>query len=262
MDENLEKEAVSPEGTSEETTPVESPTTNEPIEEVEEISEEDASEAETTEAEAIETKKGAQNRIRNLVKERDEYRDQVQSLSDRLAEISRSDDPVGYIPNIPQYQNEPVVSPGEELSAEELNRRIQAREQRIVQTVSAQNVLMQKQQEAVQRINNEAQQVMKLHPELDPDNDNFDRDLSETITEAVEAHVRANPYSASVSKFVNKLMKPYKASVSKEAGKATEKIAEQASQAALRPSSISRKEKTAGEMTLAELEAKLGVVQA
>ena len=48
--------------------------------------------------------------------------------------------------------------------------------------------------------------------------------------------------------------------IATEVGQASENIAKQVSQAALRPTSVRKSEKTASELSIAELEAKLGVV--
>src|SRR5690606_19136586 len=114
---------------------------------------------------------------------------------------------------------------------------------------------------AVTRINSEASEIMREYPELNPDSDQFNRELSESITEAVEAQIRLNPYSASVKQIVGKLMKPLKGAVTKEVGKASDTMAKQVSQAALRPTSVRKGEKPAEEKTIAELEAELGIVQ-
>jgi len=117
-----------------------------------------------------------------------------------------------------------------------------------------------KKSEAINRINNEAAEVVRKYPELDPESDDFNRELSDTVTEAVEAHVKANPFSASVKGFVAKLMKPYQGAVTKEVGKANEQLAKQVSSAALKPTSVSKKEKSASEKTIEELERELGIV--
>jgi hypothetical protein len=102
---------------------------------------------------------------------------------------------------------------------------------------------------------------LRKYPQLDPDSDQFDPELSETVTEAVEAKVKSDPYNASVKGFVDKLMKPFQKAVTKEVGKMGETIAKQVSQSALRPTAVKSTEKQSKDMSLEELEAKLGVVQ-
>jgi flagellar biosynthesis chaperone FliJ len=213
-------------------------------------------ETSTEASETVETvekpKKGAQSRIKELNSE-------VKSLKEKLAELTS---PVGLQTDYqPQFNpTEPIVADGEEISVQELNQRIAQRDQRLLQQASANSELRIKQTEAVNRINSEAINVVRKYPQLDPENENFDQELSDSITEATEAYVKSAPYSASVSQFVDKLMKPYTRAVEKEVGKATANIAKQVTEAALRPTSIQKGEKTANELSIAELEAKLGVV--
>jgi len=252
---------------SEGNTPIATPVVEEkPTEEVLAPEEETKVESEEMQAETVEEapeegkKKGYEQRVRELVRQRDEEKAKAQSFAEKLAELTGSIEPqVGYQP---QYTppTGPIVSPGEEIEAEELERRIQAREQKTLQQADALAILRMKQQEAVDRINNEANEAIKSYPQLDPDSEEFDKELSESVTEAVEAHVRADPFNASVKNFVGKLMKPYQRAVTKEVGEVTENIAKQVSETALRPSSIKPKEKTADEKTLKELEEELGVV--
>jgi len=206
-------------------------------------------------------KKGYEQRVRELVREREEEKAKAKSLAERLAELTGSVEPqVGYQPPIYEPPREPIVSPGEEIDANELERRIQAREVQTLQKADALAILRAKQQDAVNRINNEASEMMKAYPELDPESDSFDKELSESVTEAVEAYVRADPYKASVKNFVGRLMKPYKRAVTKEVGEVTENLAKQVSEAALRPTSVKPKEKAVSEKTIKELEEELGVV--
>lgn len=207
-------------------------------------------------SEGVETeerpKKGAQSRIKEL-------NSKVKSLEEKLAELTS---PVGLQNDFqPQFNpTEPIVADGEEISVAELNQRIALRDQRLLQQASANSELRIKQTEAVNRINSEAVSVIRKYPQLDPENENFDQELSDSITEATEAYVKSAPYSASVSKFVDKLMKPYTRAVEKEVGKATANIAKQVTEAALRPTSIQKTEKTAAEKSIAELEQELGIV--
>ena len=245
------------EGNISDTTPV-------PGKPAEEVSEPKGKEAETEEkvsevSEEEAKKKGYSQRVRELVKEREEEKAKVKSLAEKLAELTSSEEPKAYQPTS-ALQEEPIARPGEELDASELERRLQAREQRILQKADALSTLRAKQSDVVNRINSEANEAIKAHPQLDPDSDSFDRELSETVTEAVEAHVRANPYKSSVKKFVGRLMKPYERAIAKEVGQETENIAKQVSGAALRPTSIKPKEKPANDKTIEELEEELGVI--
>lgn len=195
-------------------------------------------------------KKGANARIRELNAKAKRAEQKADSLEQRLAELTGSGEPKA--PTEGPYT--PQIEPGGEYSPDQFK-------QEVMKTADALVTLRVKQAEAIQRINTEATQVLRDYPELDPDSDTFDSELSESVTEAVEAHVKANPYSASVRKFAERLMKPYRRAVTKEVGKATENIAKQVSEAATRPTSVTAKGgKSAKDMTIDELEKELGVV--
>ncbi len=222
----------------------------------EETTEEDVQAESTEEAQTEETvgesRKGAQSRIRQLNSEKRAVEEEVRTLKEKLEELTK---PVGFNPmqtdnQIPQdsyYNDDGTIDPVQY-------------EAQIVKKINAQNELRFRQQEAINRINSEAIESMNKYPELNDKSEDFNKDLSDSITEAVEAHVRANPYSASVAKFVDKLMKPYTRAIDREVGQATENIAKQVSQAALRPTSTRQQEKPASEKSIAELEAELGMV--
>lgn len=227
-------------------------------EETEDVSA-DTGEVDTEETEGV-NKKGYSNRVRELNARAKRAEAEAESLSAKLAELSRPSSTEGY--QFPPIQDDPIVNAGEEIDALELDRRLRAREQRILQQADALATLRGKQNDAVNRINSEAQKVMQKYPELDPDSENFNKELSDAITEATEAHVRGAPYTASVINFVDKMMRPYKGAVSKEVGDMTKAVAKQVSEAALRPTSVREKERPATEKSIAELEAELGVIQA
>lgn len=233
----------------------------EDVEEVtESVDEESIEETESNETEGV-NKKGYSNRVRELNERAKRAEAEAESLSAKLAELTNSSsNDVGY--DSTQLQDDPIVSEGEEIDALELDRRLRAREQRILQRADALATLRGKQNDAINRINSEANKVMQKYPELNPDSDRFNKELSDAITEATEAHVRGAPYTASVINFVDKMMRPYKGAVSKEVGDMTKSIAKQVSEAALRPTSVHEKEKPAREKSIAELEAELGIVQA
>ena len=230
------------EDTSIDTTPVpETKTTEEVLETQEEATAEPSvEETETEEA----PKKGANQRIRELNEKAKQAEAKAQSLADRLADLTGSVEPQQYTPQ---------VQPGEEISPEQY-------QSDVLRAADGLVTLRIKQSEAVNRINNEANEVLRSYPELDPDSDSFDKELSDTVTEAVEAQVRVTPYTASIKKYVDRLMKPYKRAVTKEVGKETENIARQVSQSALRPTAVRQVEKKIEDMSIAELEAEIGVV--
>ena len=207
----------------------------------------------------VEVNKGEENRIRELSHLNKVKEQEIKSLQDRINELTTQQEPSF---QFPEYNpNEPLVKPGEDtLDANELNKRISDREHRLLRTAEARAELRTRQIDAENRIKSETEQVMQTYAQLNPSSKEFDQELSETVTEALEAHIRVNPYNAKVKQFAEKLMKPYRKAIDKEVGQATEKIARQVSEAALRPTSVRKQEKTAAEKTIAELEAELGIV--
>jgi hypothetical protein len=194
-------------------------------------------------------KKGYSQRVRQLANKAKAAEDKAKSLEETIAELTGSEEPRADLPTF-----EPQVKPGAEISPEQYK-------QDVMRSADALVTLRVKQSEAANRINNEASEVIRTFPELDPESGDFNEELSDTVTEATEAYVKANPYTGSVKKFVAKLMKPYKRAVTKEVGKATEQITKQAAEAALKPTSVRKDEKTVKDKTIAELEQELGVVQ-
>lgn len=241
--------------------PAESPTTNETTEEVPQSTEQEASDTDFADTQTAESNKGANQRIRELNQRAKQAEQRAKSLEEKIAELTA---PVG-VPNFQQEvqfnPQEPIVAPGEDIDVNELNRRIQAREQNLLKQADARSELRQRQTEAIARHNSESKAAIQKYPQLNPDSDSFDPELSESITEATENLIKSNPYSASVEKFVDKLMKPYSRAVAKEVGKVTENVAKQVSETALRPTSIRKQEKPATEKSIAELEQELGIVQ-
>ena len=248
--------------------PEEPSTSEETTEEVEEPQAEVATEAEGTETETAESKKGYSNRVRELnTKAKDAEAKaeaaeaKAQSLSEKLAEIT---EPIGL-----QGQESPTYNPqvqdGEQITPE--------RYQGDVANAANQVVDWRlKQERAVNQIDKDANAMLRKYPELDPDGDSFNKELSDAVTAAVEKEavtvsydrtgkpIRTVNLNANVKGMVNTLMKPYKAAVTKEVGQATENIAKQVSETALRPTSVRKQEKAPGDKTLEELEQDLGIV--
>jgi len=213
-----------------------------------------------TEGEGAETgegsKKGYSQRVRELnakAKEAEararEAEERAKSLAEKLGELTGSEEP---LPLQGPYQ--PQVMPGEEISLDQYK-------QDVMRTADSLVQIRIKQQDAINRINNEANEVIKEYPQLDPDSKEFDQELSDSVTAAVEAQVRANPYKASPKQLVAKMMKPYKRAVTKQVGQVTENIAKQVSETATRPTGVASSEKKFEELSIKEMEEKLGVVQ-
>ena len=237
----------------EEVVPVEPSTTETTTEEVAKTPEE--AETKTVETEPVETetegeKKGAQSRIRELNTKAKVAEEEAKSLREKLAELTS---PVGQGAQMPQYSpQEPITG---EIDANEFQKRV-------LQQADARTELRIRQSEAVNRINNEASEVEQKYPELNKNSENYNKRLSEKVAETVEKLVKANPYTTSVKKEVEDIMSLFNEGIATEVGQAGENIAKQVSQAALRPTAVRKQEKSAKELSIAELEAKLGVVQA
>ena len=236
--------------TTQSTTPVEEETT--------EVQEEEASPETTEESTKKETKKGYSQRVRELNQRAKEAETKAQSLEEKLAEMTASLKPGDNIPNFDPLT--PLVKPGEELTAEELNSRQVEREKELMKRQSQISYLQSQQVTTLDRINREAKESVKKYSELDPNSENFDRELSETLTEAAEAYVRANPQK-SLETFVDKQMKFYKRAASREAKVESEEIAKQADQSAVRPSAAKSEDKKFEYKTIEEMEATLGFTE-
>jgi hypothetical protein len=193
-------------------------------------------------------KKGAEARIRELNAKAKSAEEKAKSLEEQLAELTS---PAGQVPQVQQYQ--PQVQPGQELTTEQYK-------QDVLQTAQGVVDLQIKQNNALNRINSEAGEVIRKYPQLDPESDSFNKELSDSVTAATMAHVRAEPYTASPKKFVEQMMKPYLRAVTREIGKETENIAKQVSETAVRPTSAQPTEKSFKELSIKEMEKKLGIV--
>jgi len=202
--------------------------------------EETLTEEETTEGTPkVEGRKTAESRIKRLVTEKKEAEAKAESLADQVRKMTA--------PKLPQY--EPTNTANEtELTVEEVLRRADTLTQ-----------IRLAQQDNLHRVNNEALEAIKAYPELDPDSESFDPELSESISQATMASIQANP-TAPVRKFVDSLMRPYKRAVEKQATGQAEALTKQASQTAMRPTQVQEQEKPFSELSIEEMEKKLGVV--
>jgi hypothetical protein len=206
----------------------------------------DDEEAEGTleeEAEAPEraSRKTAQSRIRELNAEKKQAQERADSLAEQVKKLTSYKPTQDFVPQAPENQET-------ELTYEELMRRQDA----LVQIRLAQ-------QENVHRVQNEAVEAINAYPELNPDSEGFDSELSESISQAVLAKVQADPTS-SLRSFVDSLMRPYRRSLEKQEAGQKETITKQVSQQAMRPTSVQQQEKPFAELSIEEMEAKLGSV--
>ena len=228
-----------------ETTVTDTPSVQETPEPVEEA---------TPEVEESPKKKGAEKRIRKLNTEN-------HSLKDKIAELTKPNrqGDTQLPPIQPQVSRKPLVGDDESIDSAELERRMQEREQQAVQRADNMASLRTRQVLTLDRINREAEDVVQNNSELDPTSDSFDQELSDTIYEAVEAKVKADP-SASVKSFVDRQMKLYRRGVTKEE-KAEQKVVEkQADQTAIKPTQNKPVEKSFSDLSIEEMEAKLGTI--
>ena len=239
-DQNIPQEALNEEVTETET-----------VEDTTPVSNETAGTVQAPE----ESKKGYSARVQELANAKKAAEEKAKSLEDKLAELTSQIGAPGSF-NPYQPQNEPLVREGEELTAEELNKRQDAREQRLHQQIE----FRLQQERAINRVNREAGEVVRIYPQLDPNSEYFDRELSKDVTEAAEEYIKANP-QGSVKGFVTKMMKPIAKQVTKEVATETENIAKQVSQSAIRPSQSKAVEKKFEDMTIEEMEAQLGFVE-
>lgn len=216
--------------------PVETEVAPEVEEEIEEEVEDDSSHS-------------AKARIREQAETIREQREQLKTLQSQMSQISGEDI---FEDQVPNNIFNPQMQPGAEITVDQYKGDVARTAQALVD-------LRLKQRDNAQRIRNEVVDSITAHPELDDRSDSFDQDLSDSITEAVSAFTRQNP-TGSVKGYIEKLMKPYKRSVENAATKQTEARVKQASQAALRPTQVKGTSKKFEDMSIEEMEKKLGKV--
>lgn len=204
-------------------------------------------------------KKGAESRIRELNSQVKQERAEKESLARQIQELTGSVEPQGYKPDNGYNPNQPLVAPGEEVTIEELNARQAKRDQWLLQQADNMARFREQQRETINRINNESSQAEKAYPQLNPDSDAYDEELSNSIAEASLAFVKSNP-AGSLTKFVDGLMKPYMRSLDRSVASQQTEITKQAFQTAMRPNNVPSTEKKVEDMDIKELEKKLGVV--
>ena len=230
---------------------------NEEVTEVETVDETPSSEtAEEVQPSEESKKKGYSARVRELNQRAREAEEKAQSLSEKLAALTQGV-PEG-APQMPTNQPlPPLVKEGEELTYEEINRRQLQRDEELLKRATQVTNLQTQQALAIERINREARELTRKYEELNPQSEAFDRELSDTLTEAAEAYVRANP-TKSLEEFVDKQMRLHKRAVSKEVKAEQAEVTRQQGQSAIRPSTAKTAEKKFEDMTIEEMEAKLG----
>lgn len=214
---------------------------------VEEVATEPTPETET------EDKKSASYRIKELNEEKKAAEARAKSLEDKMAELT------GRVPTAvqPQYQPSfeqqvPEPTDGEYINPDQFKRDI-------LRDAQTSFELQLARERNLDRINSEAQKTVKKYSQLNPDSDEFDKDLSDAVGEATVSYLKANPLG-SVPKFVDKMMKPYLRSIDNEVGQQRETLTKQVSQGALKPTQVPKGEKPFEELSLKEMEERLGGV--
>lgn len=194
-------------------------------------------------------KKGAQSRIRELNEETKAAKAEAASLKKQIEELTTARQPQ----QTWEQLNQPLKTDDSgQVDATEFEKSVLAKAAAIADLKLAQS-------QHVARVNSEAEKVMEEYSVLNPDDDSYDPDLSESVTGAALAYVQANP-TKSLKKFVDGLMKPYTRSISKQVGGMQEIITKQAAETALRPSSTPKGEKKFEDLSLKEMEERLGKV--
>jgi hypothetical protein len=232
--------------TPEETTPPTEPSSANPEVEQAPSQEEPESQVESSQPEGAPVKP-VEKRIHKLVDERDRERERAESLARQVEALT---DQLSGQPQASMPQS--TLEPGAEITPEQYRADVARQAQAITQ--------MELQKERIiNRVNKEAMESMKAHPELDPSSDSFDKELSDTVSETVKAQFLANP-NASVTRLVNQMMKPYRKAVDKKVAQQTEVITKQASESAIRPSQVKVGETPFEKLSQKEMEEKLGIV--
>jgi hypothetical protein len=186
---------------------------------------------------------GAEKRIHQLVDERNQAKAEAEDLSAKLSELTSAPADMGYNP-----ANKPAngESQGEE-------RELTIDDLRAVARLEVEK------EKTIARINSEAIESQKLHPELDKTNELFDSEVNEAVTTAVWLEIKNNP-NLSVKKLTDKYMRPYRKAAEKAVGQEKATLTKQVNEEALRPSNVKVAEKPFAEKSFKEMEEQLGVV--
>lgn len=242
-------------------TPEEAPTTEtntpgtsvEPDEPTGDVPEEKSEETDSPEPEKA-SKKSAQGRIKQLNNELKEERKKRSAIEEQIESIMKENETNPFSPlNAPSPNQGRLAQPNEkgEITYEDYQRDVRDNAKAAVQAVLSQQQLKQ-----------EALDVVRENPELDPNSDSFDPELSEAITEAVAAKHRLSS-NFSVKETVNKLLKPYKRAAEKAIDSQKRDLVSQVASGGIRPGSSPSPEadkKGFDDLSLEEMEAKLGKV--
>lgn len=194
-------------------------------------------------------KRSAQARIRELNEAKKAAEQRAESLAEQMAKLT------GGGQELPTYQPQqtPVNENGEIDPV--------AYKNQILQEAMTLNRIEAQRNAAITRINREAEEAIGKYDVLNPDKpEQYNEELSRSVTRAAIALAKQD-MNADIKGFVEGLMSPYSKSIQKESANYQTEIAKQVTQKALRPTQTPTSEKKAEDMSLEELEAKLGVVQ-
>lgn len=202
-----------------------------------------------------EAKKGYTARVSEAVNRAKQAELEAQSLRAKLAEVTGH---TSQLADLPPYQPlKPLINPGEEVTIEEINQRQFQRDQELIQRSTQLSNLQVQQALAIERVNREARELTKKYAELDPNSPDWNEELSNTVVEAAESFVRANP-TKSLEEFVDRQMRLYKRAATREAKAEQAEITRQSSQSAIRPTTTKPIDRKFEELSIEEMEAKLG----
>lgn len=215
--------------------PTEEPTTApEPVEETggDEASTSEPREESVEEGESVTSKsRSAQGRIKELVDERNNLRQQLdqyidQSQFDLHAQGANS-----------QLEDEFDIQPGQELTVEQMKEMLSKAEQRGESRAAGLVDMKFAQREALDKVRKGSRKALKEFPVLDPNNkEGFNKELSDAITGVISDKVRSN-INTDVFTEVQKLMKPYEKAIQQASAREKETMAKQIAETASRPSS-------------------------
>ncbi len=182
--------------------------------------------------------------LKSRVREQSGQINDLNSTIDELTGLNQLGNPI-----LPKLD----LQPGQEVTAEELDDITTRKANALIDMkLAAQN--------NANRIKSELRDALSDYPELNPKNtESFDEDLSDSISESVKAFIRANP-TGDVRGFIDKTIKPFKKAVDKGIAAQQQQVAKQSSQTALRPTQQVSADKKFEDLSMAEMEKKLGFV--
>ncbi len=246
MDEDNTVQAENLEVTEEsniDTSPVVEEQTSDNTETVETPSAEESSEETEVEPERKPTR--AERRIRDLVEENKRLKEQ----------------PSQQFPQYQQPPNMPLVNPGEELTPEQYQQHVVQAADTIAQLRTQQQL---EQFKAEANLDRDVEILPKEYPELDETSPDFNPVLIEKIESAFKARAfnngALNP-NVRLSDVAKDYVEVARAAAKQSTTELKNSVARTADTTAIRPGGAVRQEKSASDMSIAELEAKLGSVR-